>query len=115
MSAVQFKTDGSGYWSDVEKTINITDMKLDINVEPWHGGELYGELKVYFDESWNVEKDGLIYTDDRFLDDLRDFLHFHGLPGPEVCYSEQGMQGDNYVSLDADHKFCIAWKQKFGV
>jgi hypothetical protein len=75
----------------------------------------YGELKVYFDESWNVAKDGLIYTDRQFEKDLKAFLKLHGLPERGVSYSEQGMQGTNYVSLDASDKFVKAWKLKFGV
>jgi len=62
-----------------------------------------------------VDYDGLIYTDKQFIKDLREFLDAHGLPGKDVCYSEQGMQGDDYVSLDAGTEFYKAWMQKFGI
>jgi hypothetical protein len=33
----------------------------------------------------------------------------------DLCYSEQGMQGDNYVSLDVGKEFLDSWARKFGV
>jgi hypothetical protein len=33
----------------------------------------------------------------------------------DICYSEQGMQGDNYVSLDVGKDFLDSWAAKFGV
>ncbi len=75
----------------------------------------FGELCVYFDtKTWDVNADGLIYTDRQFQNDLRAFLNTHGLPGADVDYSEQGMQGDDYVSLDIGRKFLQAWEAKFG-
>jgi len=32
----------------------------------------------------------------------------------DLCYSEQGMQGDNYVSLDVGKDFLDSWAAKFG-
>ena len=109
---VTFTTAGDGFWSSVSKSVNIVDMQLGSYISE----ELdFGELCVYFDSSWEVDEDGLIYTDSQFLKDLRRFLHMHGLPGDDVEYSEQGMQGDNYVSLDVGEKFLKAWSDKFGV
>lgn len=76
----------------------------------------FGELKVVFSlETWNTDIDGLIYTDKRFLKELRAFLNKHGLPGKDVDYSAQGMQGDNYVSLNVGTKFMKAWSNKFNI
>ncbi len=109
---VTFNTAGDGFWSSVSKSVNIVDMQLGSYITE----ELdFGELCVYFDSSWEVDEDGLIYTDSQFLKDLRRFLHQHGLPGDDVDYSEQGMQGDDYVSLDVGEKFLKAWSDKFGV
>jgi hypothetical protein len=112
-------TDGKrGLWSDVAKAIRITDMQLGTGTI-WEGDtldEAFGELRVYFDtDTWDTSKDGLIYTDRLFIKELQEFLNAHGLPGADVCYSEQGMQGDDYVSLDAGGAFYKAWMQKFGV
>jgi hypothetical protein len=41
------------------------------------------------------------------------FLDEHGLSA-NVTYSEQGMQGDNYVSLDVGANFITSWEAKFG-
>ena len=106
-----FNTAGDGYWSNVSKAVRITDMRLGYVSDERD----FGELCVYFNtEDWDVEKDGLIYTDTQFLDELRDFLITHEL-SDAVNYSEQGMQGDNYVSLDVSEAFLKAWDAKFNL
>ena len=57
----------------------------------------------------------MIYTDTQFKRELREFLTAHGLPGADVEYSEQGMQGDDYVSRDIGKKFLRAWAANFAV
>jgi hypothetical protein len=109
---VVLNTSGDGYWSSViNAQIRITDMKLG-----YVNDELdFGELRVYFDtESWDVNKHGLIYTDSLFMRQLREFLDSHRLVGKDVSYSEQGMQGNNYVSCDIGKKFLDSWSKKFG-
>ena len=111
MDRVVFSTAGDGYWSNVSKDVEVTDMKLGyVNDE-----QDFGELRVYFDtDTWNVNKDGLIYTDSKFKQDLMKFVKEQGLV-VDLCYSEQGMQGDNYVSLDVGAEFLDSWARKFGV
>jgi len=94
-------TDGSGYWTEVAKSVQLTGLAL-----PYINDERdFGELKVYFStRSWDVRKDGLIYTDKRFIKELREFLKAQGL-SEDVDYSEQGMQGTDYVSLDVGPAF----------
>ena len=111
MDRVVFSTAGDGYWSNVSKSVEITDMQLGyVNDE----GD-FGELRVYFNtDTWNVNTDGLIYTDTLFKQDLMQFVKQQGLV-VDLCYSEQGMQGDNYVSLDVGKEFLDSWASKFGV
>jgi hypothetical protein len=111
MQTVTFNTAGDGYWSRKVAAVRIVDMRINyVNDE-----KDFGELCVYFNtEDWDVNKDGLIYTDKQFLNELQVFLDAHGLPGKDVCYSEQGMQGDDYVSCDIlTAKFLTAWEAKF--
>ena len=116
MSKVILNTNGNGLWSDVERAVRIVDMVLDVGTEYEDDKTIFGEFRVYFNtEDWDTAEDGLIYTDKGFLRELREFLDAHGLPGDDVCYSEQGMQGDDYVSLDAGTKFYNAWMQKFNI
>jgi hypothetical protein len=106
---VYFETAGNGYWSNVAKEVDIEDMRVAYVSDE----KDFGELRVYFaTEDWDVEKDGLIYTDKLFIKQLNSFLVQHGLTS--VDYSEQGMQGDNFVSCDVDAKFISAWEAKFG-
>ncbi len=117
MSKVIFHTDGKrDLWSDVAKAVTITDISLGQGTQREDEKDIFGELRVYFDTAtWDTREDGLIYTDTLFIKELREFLDAHGLPGKDVCYSEQGMQGDDYVSLDAGTEFYEAWMQKFNV
>jgi len=109
MQKVVFNTDGSGYWSNKAKAVEVVDMQLGYVSDE----KDFGELCVYFNtDTWDTQKDGLIYTDGLFLLQLQMFLDEHGLSA-NVCYSEQGMQGDNYVSLDVEEDFLQAWNAKF--
>ena len=93
-------TNGRGYWSNKAKAVEIVDMQLGYVAEDRD----YGELRVYFNtDTWDVNTMGLIYTDKQFRQELNDFLVAQGLATAE--YSEQGMQGDNYVSFDIGRDF----------
>lgn len=86
-----FKTNGKGVWTKVAKEVTILFMeKIDC------------ELRVYFDiASWNNKKYDFIYTDPMFLSCLKTYLKKDGKKYAEaVDYSEQGMQGLDYVSFD---------------
>ncbi len=111
MQQTILSTCGDGYWSNVAKPVLVTDMQLGyVNDE----GD-FGELRVYFDtQFWDVNVDGLIYTDSQFYADLQQLIKAQGLV-VDLCYSEQGMQGDNYVSLDVGKEFLDSWAAKFGV
>ena len=108
MKTVTFNTNGRGYWSRTAKAVEVVDMRVAyVNDE-----KTFGELRVYFNtDTWDVKTLGLIYTDTQFKQELNDFLIAQGLAPAE--YSEQGMQGDNYVSLDVEGKFLTAWDSKF--
>lgn len=102
------QTNGSGLWSDEAKNVKIKDIQLD-----WVE-HCIPELLVVFDkETWNVKEHGLIYTDKLFEEQLQKFLKDCGfLHADEVSYSEQGMQGGNYVSLDTSDEFAEEYNQK---
>jgi len=102
------QTAGDGYWSTVAKAVEITSLQL-----AYTNDELdFGELRVYFNtRTWDTYKDGLIYTDTLFLEDLCLMLDNLGFDATDVGYSEQGMQGDNYVSLDVGECFINTYMQ----
>lgn len=59
--------------------------------------------RFYFDpQLWDIDRHGLIYTDELFLDTLHARLRDNGWTNParSIGYSEQGMQGDTYVDFD---------------
>jgi len=101
-------TAGDGYWSNKAKAVEITGLSLG-----YVNDELdYGELRVYFNTAtWDVNKLGLIYTDTLFEAELKDLLTQLGFDASDLSYSEQGMQGDNYVSCDVEECFINTFMQ----
>lgn len=101
-------TCGDGYWSTAAKAVTVTALQL-----AYTNDELdFGELRVQFARGdWDVNKLGLIYTDTQFLDELCALLTSMGFDASDVDYSEQGMQGDNYVSLDVGERFINTFMQ----
>jgi hypothetical protein len=102
-------TAGDGYWSSKAKAVQIVGLSLG-----YVNDELdFGELCVYFNtKRWDVRKDGLIYTDSLFLEELQELLTSLGFDSSDVDYSEQGMQGEDYVSLDVGECFINTFMQQ---
>jgi hypothetical protein len=99
------QTSGTGYWSTKATQVDIEQLRLQYcNYE-----RDFGELCVHFTPaSWDTAKDGLIYTDQLFMAQLRVYLQTIGFTEAEamdVDYSEQGMQDDEYVSCDVGAAF----------
>ena len=96
-----FTTCGDGYWSTVAKDVFVESINMYISADEEEGD---GDLQAYFtEETWN-DSYGLIYTDSAFLACVHTALIEAGISieaAEDVCYSEQGMQGDDYVSMDA--------------
>ena len=91
------RTNGSGLWSNAHRPVRVVGYELA------YQDDLFGELRVYFDEdTWSVEDLGLIYTDKLFVAEVREFLESRGytVSDDNVDYSEQGMQGEDFVSFD---------------
>jgi len=101
-------TNGNGYWSNKRKAVEITGLQLS-----YTNDELdFGELRVFFNtNTWDTNKDGLIYTDKQFMRELKELLTIQGFDASDVSYSEQGMQGDTYVSCDAGECFINTFMQ----
>jgi len=84
-----------GLWGDVE----LLDTDATLNFEC---GDLYGEGEFYFGEgtvnlNYAPDNEGLAYTNE--LEGLIT-ARIKDLYGLDACGSEQGMQGDDYLSLD---------------
>ena len=92
-------TTGDGLWSNKKTSVKCIGYEV-------HGKQSarFGELRIYFDTTtWDVDEYGLIYTDTGFLAGVRDaFVH-----GDDIDYSEQGMQGDDFVSFDVGTEFLM--------
>lgn len=103
---VVLHTNGTGYWSTHTRAVRVIGYELGYVSQ----NADFGELRVYFDEStWDVTDHGLIYTDSQFLSELREFLETQGLNPEGVNYSEQGMQAEDYVSLDVGEQFIASY------
>lgn len=90
---VTLVTSGDSLWSNKkQRSVKIVDVKQ-------HEGKNETTYSVYFDTStWNVQRDGLIYTDNGFIQSAREVSGIQNLN-----YSEQGMQGEDFVHfVDGD-------------
>lgn len=102
------KTDGKGYWSSKVKTVKINRVHLAYIDDEG----TFGELCAYFDhKEWDVNNDGLIYSDmgwkHTFLTCMENEFGFGPDAILDISYSEQGMQGENYVSMDVGKQFIL--------
>lgn len=101
-------TDGRGYWSKAVKTVPINRVALAYVDDQG----TFGELRAYFDpKEWDVDNDGLIYSDmgwkHSFLTCMEKQFGFSPDAILDLSYSEQGMQGENYVSMDVGEQFIL--------
>ena len=104
---VNFRTQtaGNGYWSSTQKFVAINRVRLAYLDEDG----TFGELRAYFDpKEWDVDNDGLIYTDSAWMKNFKTCmgtLGFSDAALDDINYSEMGMQGDRYVSMDVGVDF----------
>ena len=102
-------TDGSGLWSETAAAVKTTKLTVPYVDDE----ESFGELRIHFDKkTWDVNELNLIYTDGLFMQELRAALVAAGISAAaadDVDYSEQGMQGDTYVSCDVGELFLKEW------
>lgn len=101
------ETDGSGLWSREKRKIKIVRVEF---------GAYNNEICLFFTKnSWDPDKHGLIYTDKKFINGLRQYMIASGVPkevAKDLDYTEQGMQGEGYVSLefsDKTNRYLLNW------
>lgn len=114
-------TNGKGLWSEEARSVLISKLAIGYSNQTYYPGEtFYGELCAYFEpsgfppNSWNVPGYGLIYTDKQWMKEFKAGLRELGLSVKavqNVHYSEQGMQGLDYVSMDIGPAFWASWKR----
>lgn len=99
------QTNGRGYWSSTAKFVTIDRVRLAYLDDECE----FGELRAYFDPTeWDVNNEGLIYTDRAWMQGFRECMKTLGFSDEavnDINYSEQGMQGDNFVSMDVTGAF----------
>ena len=100
------QTNGRGYWTSKKKTIKINK----VFIHTFDGADQdFGELRAYFDaKEWDVDNDGLVYSDPGWLASFKSCmatLGFSNMALNDIGYTEQGMQGETYVSLDVGGRF----------
>ena len=114
-------TDGKGHWSEEERIVRIVELKVGyLSTHYYPEDPVHGELRAYFVPDgfnpleWNVQAYGLIYTDRKWIREFKLALRDMGFTVRavrDVGYSEQGMQGDNYVSMDFGPEFYKSWQK----
>lgn len=114
-------TDGSGLWSRHKTNVIIKEIQVHrVFRDSQKQNKFCGELRAVFStKDWDINKYGLIYTDRNWLKEFRQKLVENGFSkkaANAVTFSEQGMQGDDYVSMDAGSEFIkeFAIRSTFG-
>jgi len=109
------RTDGSGLYSNEQSEVSITALDLAYLDGETLFDSSFGELRAYFDISkWDIHALGDIYTDKQWMADFRKLLIKHGFSeraAEDIDYSESGMQGVDYVSMDVGDPFIIECDQ----
>lgn len=106
-------TSGKGIWSNRVCPVAVSRVK--ISISDWSddgfdwplGCRGYVAIDAYFSKkSWNTSKHGLIYTDPKWIKEFNKQMKAINpdLFCSEIDYTEQGMQGDNFVSLQMSPK-----------
>ena len=99
-------TNGGGLWSSTSTSVYCTDASIAYCNEESD----WGELRVYYDTlTWDIDTLGLVYTDPGFLKNIKRLFTAAGIDVEDLSYSEQGMQGDDYVSFDVGPQFIKGW------
>lgn len=99
LKGVVLHTGGGGYWSNEPgKEVEIDHVE---HYSDDGAGKKEHFLRVFFTPgTWDIDRHGLIYTDDRWLKEFRSALRKAGYhTASKVYYTEQGMQGRSYVHL----------------
>ena len=101
------RCNGVGYWShEPGRIVRINRVELNyVNTN-----KTFGELIAFFNaEDWDRDVDGLIYTDEMWIRTFRWNLKYEldlsWRAVKAIDYSEQGMQGGDYVSMDVTEPF----------
>jgi hypothetical protein len=118
---IEAHTNGKGYWTEEQRLVIIDEVRIGYSSLGYFPDEPFsGELRAYFQPhgftsgSWNVQGHGLIYTDKLWMREFKKGLRELGLSikaVQDVYYSEQGMQGNNYVSMDIGETFYKSWQR----
>lgn len=98
-----FGKTGKGLWgqNDEPKTFKIDKVVLHYLDDE----NPVGTIDVFL-QGYKAKNDGLIYTDKTFIKSFKDLLKEKGFFSKfkYVEYSEQGMQGTNFVNMDVEFK-----------
>lgn len=97
-----FGPNGNGSWGEWDKVLKFTIHKVELENEddPLVMNEPYDYVKIYLTNYSSMRNYGLIYTDETFENSINQFVRGYGM----LDYTEQGMQGKNYVSMTFNYR-----------
>lgn len=105
-SPIICNTNGRGLWSADARAVRVNKVvvsvhNVEVNLHDFYP-TLYVNVDAYFPKkSWDTHTHGLIYTDSQWIKEFNQAMKAINplLFGSEVAYTEQGMQGEDYVSM----------------
>jgi hypothetical protein len=117
--SINCHTNGKGHWSEEQRLVIINRLGIGYSSLNYYPEDpFHGELRAYFDPfgfthgSWNVPGHGLIYTDRQWMKEFKVGMRAAGFSiraVQNISYSEQGLQGSDYVSMDIGPVFYASW------
>ncbi len=114
---VEAYTREDGLWTDYEKVQSPTTYNVEVW---WNAGPALFEHQLEMTRidvhvkspRYDAAQTGLIYTDSAFAKNLGRLAESKGFGG-RLRYTEQGMQGGDWVSLEADESFNRELQKRF--
>ena len=102
-------TNGKGYYTDQAKKVRITEIRISRYMRSKNVRDKpLLQMEVYFNtKDWNTKKDDLIYGDEKWISELRKGLQSIGFVATGLDYTEQGMQEDDFVSVETSNKAAV--------
>jgi hypothetical protein len=100
----------------LNKFNNVTIKSLLLNKDRFDDPPEYGELRVYFQPTREIES-FMLFRERNVLKQVCELLLTLGFSKKnikDIAFAESGMQGDDFISLDVSGSFVQEWQDLVG-
>lgn len=104
-----FGEDSDCLWANQPKELSFKVVEVDVPYVAEEGYKGFISVNMRL-QDYDEEKIGSVYTDTKFLKNVRDIVEQANLNPDSINYSEYGLQGKDYVNFDVSYAELIAKK-----